>query len=330
MKIVLLENSNLNYDGNDRNNSSLRGAELAIINYSEELVNMGHDVTVLNNCEKNCTINRVKYFNLLSKNYEYNYDIAISNADANLFKYIKSKKNFLLSHSIQNFEKFLRNKQLIPFIKYKPIVLCFSNYHYNKRSFLTSFYGKEIIIPSIDNDFFDTKIENRNNKDVIFYSRSDRNSHIVIETWKKLFAKYKLSNRLFVSTDLNISDIELKNYNIFKKPYLDKVDLINFLKGFRLSIIPGHKGEVFCNVAEESKALGIPIISLGYGALKERVNHKYNGILCDNENEFAEKLYELLKDDLIYQKLKKNLISDRGKHRWKNTVKDLCKLFIKI
>lgn len=330
MKIVLLENSNIDYNGYDRNNPSLRGAELAIINYSEELVNLGFDVTVLNNCKKNCNINDVKYFNLLSKNYDNNFDIAIANADANLFKFIKSKKNFLLSHSIQNLEKFLRNKQLVPFLKYKPIVLCFSNYHYSNRSFFTSFYGKRIIIPSIDNDFFDTKIENQNNKDVIFYSRSDRNSNIVIETWKKLFAKYKLSSRLFVSSDLNIDDNELKNFNIYKKPYLDKVDLINFLKGFRLSIIPGHKGEVFCNVAEESKALGIPIITLGYGALKERVNHKYNGILCNNENEFAEKLYELLKDDKIYQKLKKNLINDRGKRRWKNTVEDLSKLFTKI
>ena len=329
MKIVLLENSNIEYNGNDRNNHLLRGAELAIINYSEELANLNYDVTVLNNCKKDSTINGVKYFNILSRNYDTNYDIAIANADAKLFNFIKSKKNFILSHSIQSLEKFLRNKQLIPFIKYKPIVLCFSNYHYNNRSLLTSFYGKEIIIPSVDNDFFDTKIENRNNKDIIFYSRSDRNSNIVIETWKKLFTKYKLNSRLFVSSDLKIDDNELKNYNIYKKPYLDKIDLINFLKRFRLSIIPGHKGEVFCNVAEESKALGIPIISLGYGALKERIIHKYNGILCDNENVFAEKLYELLIDDLIYQKLKKNLIKDRGKHRWKNTVKDLCKLFIK-
>ena len=327
MKIVLLENSNIEYNGNDRNNHSLRGAELAIINYSEELANLNYDVTVLNNCKKDSTINGVKYFNILSRNYDTNYDIAIANADAKLFKFIKSKKNFILSHSIQNLEKFLRNKQLIPFLKYKPIVLCFSNYHFNNRSFLTSFYGKKVIIPSIDNEFFDTKIENLNNKDIIFYSRSDRNSSIVIKTWKKLFTKYKFNNKLFISSDLNIDDNELKRYNIYKKPYLHKVDLINFLKRFRLSIIPGHKGEVFCNVAEESKALGIPIISLGYGALKERVNHQYNGFLCDNENDFADKIYELLKDDNTYQKFKKNLINDRGQHRWRNTVEDLCKLF---
>ena len=38
MKIFLLENNNIQYDGNDRNESLLRGAELALINYSEELL----------------------------------------------------------------------------------------------------------------------------------------------------------------------------------------------------------------------------------------------------------------------------------------------------
>ena len=38
MRIVLIENSKKIYDGYSRNSSELRGAELAIINYSEELV----------------------------------------------------------------------------------------------------------------------------------------------------------------------------------------------------------------------------------------------------------------------------------------------------
>ena len=38
MRIILIENSNQVYDGYSRNSSKLRGAELAIINYSEELV----------------------------------------------------------------------------------------------------------------------------------------------------------------------------------------------------------------------------------------------------------------------------------------------------
>ena len=143
MKICLLESFNTIYTGRDRNDPKLRGAELALINYAEELAAKNFDVTFLNNFNENIQFKNVKYNNI---NLETsNFDIAIANGDANLFKYVKSKKNFLLSHSIQNFEKFLRKKQLIPFLKYKPKVICFSNYHYNSRPFLTSFYGNLVL-----------------------------------------------------------------------------------------------------------------------------------------------------------------------------------------
>ena len=36
-------------------------------------------------------------------------------------------------------EKFIRKKQLLPFIKYKPIMILEGDYHYKSRNFFTSF-----------------------------------------------------------------------------------------------------------------------------------------------------------------------------------------------
>ena len=177
------------------------------------------------------------------------------------FKYVDSKRNFLLSHSIQSFEKFLRRNQLIAFIKYKPTVLCFSKYQYNKRSFMTSFYGKKIIIPSIDNDFFSFNLDTKINSDAIFYSRFDRNGEYVVDIWKKIFPKLESKTKLFINSEFS-NKLNLDRYNIIRKPYMDKNKLIEFLSNFRLLIIPGHKGEVFCNVAEEAKALGLSLIHI--------------------------------------------------------------------
>ena len=116
-------------------------------------------------------------------------------------------------------------------------------------------------------------------------------------------------------------------FNIEKKDFLPKNELIDFLKNFRLLIIPGHKGEVFCNVAEEAKALGIPIITMGMGALKERVKNNYNGFLCHNLEDFKIKILQLLKDDDLYLKFRNNLIKDRGENKWNNTVNSLINLF---
>ena len=216
---------------------------------------------------------------------------------------------------------------MISFLKYKPKVLCFSKYHYEKRSFLTSFFGKEIIIPSIDNDYFDVDLPNIKNKDAIFYSRGDRNGSLVIDIWKKLFKEKNLNHKLFISSDLYSSQTNLSNFNIIQKEFMEKEELINFLKKFRILVIPGHKGEVFCNVAEEAKALCIPIVTLGIGALKERVINNYNGYLCNDLEDFKNKIYHLLNNDDDYLRLKKNLIKDRGKNRWSDTTASLIKLF---
>ena len=327
MKIVFIENSEIPYNGYDKDNSILRGAELALIHLSESFAAKDHNVTVINNCKENLIINNVEYKNINFIDDKIQCDIAIANADANLFKYVVSNKNYLFSHSIQNFEKFIRNNQLIPFFKYKPVVLCSGQYHYHKRSFLTSFYGKKIITPSIDNDFFNTDISSKINRDIIFYSRADRNGDLVVKIWKQLIEQHKLDNRLYISTDLNINEKKMKKYNIYKKDYLKKNELIDFLKNFRILIIPGHKGETFCNVAEEAKALGIPIVTLGIGALNERVQNNYNGFICKNNNDFKLKIINLLQDDELYLKFKNNLINDRGLHKWSDTTNSLLKLF---
>ena len=108
---------------------------------------------------------------------------------------------------------------------------------------------------------------------------------------------------------------------------MGKNELINFLKKFRILIIPGHKGEVFCNVAEEAKALCIPIITMGIGALRERVENNYNGYLCNNLKDFKNKIYHLLNNDDDYFRFRNNLMNDRGKNRWSDTTDSLIKLF---
>ena len=326
MKIVLIENSKQFYDGNSRNSPELRGAELAIINYSEELAKKNYQVTVLNNCKNEIVINGVQYKNIHNIKKKLRCDIAIVNSDANYFKYVDSKKNFLLSHSIQNFEKFFRHKQLLPFIKYKPTVLCFSKYQFNNRSYITSLFGKKIIIPSIDNDFFSFNLEKKINQNAIFYSRFDRNGKYVIDLWKKIFPKLRIKSKIYINSDLK-NETEVNKFNILKKPYLDKNKLIEFLSNFRILIIPGHKGEVFCNVAEEAKALCIPIVTMGIGALKERVINNHNGYICDNFTDFEDKILTLMNNDEIYMKFKKNLCNDRGLKKWEDTVIDLIKLF---
>jgi glycosyltransferase involved in cell wall biosynthesis len=75
---------------------------------------------------------------------------------------------------------------------------------------------------------------------------------------------------------------------------------------------PGHKGEVFCLAAEEARELCIPIVTLGIGSLRERVEHGVTGFIAKNANEFIDYTIKILNDDNLYLNLKKNLIKKRN------------------
>ena len=51
-------------------------------------------------------------------------------------------------------------------------------------------------------------------------------------------------------------------------------------------LVPGHVGEVFCLAAEEARELCIPIVTLGYGSLNERVIHEKTGFIAKDIHEF--------------------------------------------
>ena len=91
MNICFLDYTNFEYNGDDKYKSKLRGAETILINLSNELINKGHNVTVYNNCPINSK-NNWKNINISFKN-NVTFDVAISNADANLFDHINAKKN---------------------------------------------------------------------------------------------------------------------------------------------------------------------------------------------------------------------------------------------
>ena len=89
---------------------------------------------------------------------------------------------------------------------------------------------------------------------------------------------------------------------------------------------PGHIGEVFCLAAIEAQELCIPIVTMGYGSLAERVEHAKTGYIAKNKNEFIKYSVELLENDKTYLEFKKNLIDRRGKRTYKNVSEDLLKI----
>ena len=163
----------------------------------------------------------------------------------------------------------------------------------------------------------DSLVEDR----AIFTSRDDRNLDILINIWKnKIFLKNK-SSKLFVTPSSLIDN----KFNIFERNFGSRDMLIKDLIKSRVFLIPGHKGEIFCIAAEEDRELCIPIVTLGIGALSERVDHGRTGFIAKNEIEFAKFSLKILRDNNLWRRLRNNLKNIRKSKTWENTAKKLIK-----
>ena len=191
MNICFLDKTYFQYNSKDLYSKNLRGAETVLINLTKALSNLGHKITIINNCPKTEIIDEINWVNIDSNFPTKKYDLVISNGDCRLFKYASSKNNILFSHSIQTIEKFIRKKQLLPFIKFKPTMILEGEYHYKSRSFLTSFFGKKILKIAPDYDFINTHIDINYipSSNAIFTTKSDRNLDFLLSSWKEIRKK---------------------------------------------------------------------------------------------------------------------------------------------
>ena len=327
--IYFLENS-FDYNASDLNSNKISGSEKTLINISNELGKIkDFKVFVFNNTSKKQNFQNVCWDNIKNITLNHKADFVIAMSDANLFRKLSCNNNYLWSHSVQNIEKFLRKKQLLPFLKYKPKLILEGRYHFETRGFLTSFYGKKIIKIAPDYDFINTHIDISfmSPKNAIFTTRSDRNLEILIDASIQIRKKNKTS-KLFINPPFNLQKIHQDN-EIYLRKKEDKNALINDLKNSRLFMVPGHKSEVFCLAAEEARELCVPIVTLGYGCLYERVNHGVTGFIANNKNEFIDYSNQILMDDSIFLELRKNIFNLRNSRNYTNVANDLINYLFK-
>ena len=313
MKICFLDLTTFQYSLSDKYSHKLRGAETILINLSENLKKLGHDVYVFNNCKEDFSTKSNKWFNINNIPRNLSFDIAITNSDIRLLNRVLAKKKYVISYSLQSLEKFIRKGQLLSYLKHRPTVMLLGKYHKKKRSKLLTIFGEKIIDISIDDLFLNTKLnDNIDNNLAIFTSRPDRNLNLLIDIWKNYIYPINNNYKLMVTPSHNI----IQNSNILFRKMQNQSDLIKDLLKSRLVLLPGHKAELFCLAAEEARELCIPIVTLGIGSLSERVEHGKTGFIANNNKQFSEYTLELFKNNELWTSIKNNLKEIRGSKNW--------------
>jgi len=315
--VLFIDNSDSDFTGFDLNTTKVRGTESSLILLAESLVKNNIYVKVLTEIEKDVLCNGVIYCNK-SVHQEINFDLCIAISNANLFNKISAKKKVVWSNSLQPFEKFLRKKQLLAFLKHKPEVVTMCNYQYYKRSFLTSMYGKHMISLSVDPRFYNEKVdlEKIPKPYALNNVRSHRNLDWLIDIWTNSFNNKNGKAKLFINPNLIEYSEEMKKSNIYERKFGSRDDLINELRNTRVFAYTGHKSDIWVLTVEEAVQMCVPIVTYGIGSVEDRVIHNETGFIAKNDEEFSKYLEMLLFDDEFYNKIRRKMFKRRGFKNW--------------
>jgi hypothetical protein len=93
-------------------------------------------------------------------------------------------------------------------------------------------------------------------------------------------------------------------------------EMPNLLRGARVLLAPGHRSETFCLAAAEAIAMGVPVVTLGRGALAERVAHGNTGFICQDWDEMASRSLALLSDDALWRRMHEAGAATRAHAGW--------------
>jgi len=329
-KIIIIDNSSLSYTGEDIEGTVVRGTETSLILLAEQFVKIGIEVDYCNSISNPKKINGVNYFHKNKIDKSYIYDLAIVISDANEFYRVSSIKKAVFSNSNQPIEKFIRKKQLLPFLKFKPILITLCEYQYKKRSFFTSFYGKKTIPITVDPKFLniDIDINHLPERKVVYNIRSNRNLDRLIKIWCEKIFPINNEFKLFITPNIIDYKDHHFNNNIFLRNIGSRSQMINELNNYRALTYLGHKSDIFTLTAEEAIKLCLPVVTFGIGSLKERVTHNETGFIASNDQEFADFTIKLLNDDIFYLDFKKKMHEKRHENNWEFIANEWIKYFL--
>ena len=328
--VIVIDNSDLAYTGEDIDGTVVRGTETSLILLSEQFVRMGINVDYCNSIQKKFKVNGVNYFNKNDISKKKLYDLAIVISDANEFRRVSSVRKAVFSNSNQSIEKFIRKKQLLPFLKFKPTLITLCDYQYKKRSFFTSFYGKKTIPITVDPKFLDIKIDQNflPEKKVVYNIRSNRNLNHLIKIWCDKIFPLNNDFKLYITPNLiDYQDFHKKN-NIFLRTIGPRSEMINEMKNYRALTYLGHKSDIFTLTAEEAIKMCLPVVTFGIGSLKERVTHNETGFIAKNDQEFSDYTIKLLNDDDFYLDLKSKMKNKRKENNWEFIANEWASFFL--
>lgn len=314
---------------------TLRGGERGLLYLAESLANRGHDVVLASPRRGSLTQRKVNIVDLKTA-LSGPYDVAISNNYAHAFDDVNTTAKIVWTRN-PGFSWAHVKADFIGKLRHRPYIVHLSKYTRNRSWFLPQ-SGNTLIHHGLPSSLLETRKarEEAPPPVVIFSSSAFRNLAMVVESWRKVVHPLLPQARLEVTTEVEPKHVcgltkdDLEELNISVVGTLPWSELMDLMRRVRILVVPGHFQETYNNLTVEAAACGLPSMTMGIGALGERVLHDQTGWIATSVTEMGSAIVRLLSDDTLWFRYHHACLShpdllswDDRAQRWEECIQDL-------
>ena len=326
------------FNGRSYRDNPLGGTETAFVLLAESFCKLGYKVIALTKSSESISYNGVEWKPLNTKINKCDIYI-INRAPSLLDRAPENKHTILWLHNPANYLNKYRNLRRLLFKKIK--VVCSGEFHFESVPLWLK--KRTSVIPlGLSNDVLSQEVVNDKIPDpvVIFTSSPERGLVWLSKLWVKYIKKSVPNAQLHIFAGhrtyggrnknkiLNIiNQVKGLNDNSIKlfEPIPKNLLFKKILKS-RAMLYQGDPGETFCLSIAEAQALGVPCVIKPIGCLAERVVDKVTGVIAQTDKEFCEGAIDILKNDDLWHKYRKNSLKLQRNLKWDDIAKQYIKL----
>lgn len=336
-RILFLDDS-FPFDGETARDRPLGGVQTATVALAEALAARGHQVTALTRGGRTVRCKGVAW-EALTAGPGPAADLVVANRHPALFEVARAARRVLWLH---NPAAYLRKPRfLLPLLRYRPVPVFLGRTHAGTAPGWLPLRPAQILPLGVERPFLETApADSPPPPKAVFLSNPRRGLPWLIDLWRRAIRPAVPGAELHVfagrqtygdaadpALDAALGGIgALRDEGVVLRPPLAKAALATELATARALLYRGDPGETFCLVAAEARAMGVPVITAGVGALTERVADGVTGAVRPDPNAFADAAVSVLTDDSLWQswhegalKARQDAGWDRVAERWERT-----------
>ena len=332
MAQIVLADDGIEFDGDTPENGPLGGVESSIVNLVEELVRLGHTVSVRNMCREAKMIAGVDWAPLSLGN-KYNMpkkaDLYIANRGDKLIQLMpEARRTVFWIHNPAQY--LLKWRYMLKLWQVKPAIIFIGDYHATTYPSWAP-GGDRIVIPyGISNEFCKyTPHEKPPPPKAIFTSNPLRSLDWLLNIWVDsiyphvpdaelhLFSGSATYGKIGSKKNSQMEAIfdkarALKRHGVFLRGSVSKPELIKEFRGSRVMLYKGDLNETFCLAIGEAQASGVPAVVQKLGSVVERVINGETGVIARTDYEFASSAIKLLNNDIVWRRQHNTALAKQG------------------